>query len=111
MKNEVLFNIRRHPLTRLSQIERRDWPAMAQAVKKYGWNFYKWKKNYELRKHWQVYSKGTCPLCQGPIKRQHLGKFPRRTFWCPVDQKRRLKRSPLAVYDVLPIRSFSENLA
>jgi endonuclease VIII len=54
VKNEVLFNIRCHPLTKLSQVSEADWPKLAQAIHSYGENFYEWKKKFELRRHWQV---------------------------------------------------------
>jgi len=86
IKNEVLFNIRRHPLTRLSRLAEQDWPRLAQAVHFYCWNFYKWKKKFELRKHWQVYRQRQCPLCESKLIREPLGKHMRLTFYCSRHQ-------------------------
>jgi endonuclease-8 len=86
VKNEVLFNIRRHPLTRLSQLDRKDWPRLAEAVHSYCWNFYQWKKKFELRKHWQVYRQRLCPLCETKLVREPLGKNARLTFYCSRHQ-------------------------
>jgi len=104
IKNEVLFNVRLHPLTRLRQVDGRDWPKLAQAVHDYSWNFYDWKKKFELRKHWQVYSRSTCPICQEKLVRQKLGRFQRRTFYCQVHQVRPSRRKRLIVHEVLPMR-------
>ena len=104
IKNEVLFNIRRHPLTRLSQILEKDWPKLAEAVHAYCWNFYEWKKKFELRKHWQVYRQSTCPLCGTKLTREKLGKFQRRTFYCPQHQPMRSRLKRLTVHPVLPMK-------
>jgi endonuclease-8 len=111
VKNEVLFNIRRHPLTKLSGISKKDWPKLAEAVHSYCWNFYEWKKKFELRKHWQVYAKAVCPLCQQKLKRESLGKFKRRTFYCPQHQALRSRVSGVSVHDVLPLKGPAEREA
>lgn len=105
VKNEVLFNIRRHPLTRLRQIPRTDWAKVASAVRSYCWNFFEWKKRFELRKHWQVYQQGVCPLCGAKLRRENLGKFNRRTFYCPRDQVLPARRSRVTVHAVLPMKT------
>ena len=104
VKNEVLFNVRRHPLTRLGQIDERDWPGLVQAVHEYCWNFYEWKKRFELRKHWQVYRQPACPLCHAKLIRDKTGKFQRRTFHCPNHQPLRTRARRLHVHAVLPIK-------
>jgi endonuclease VIII len=103
VKNEVLFNIRRHPLTKLVYVPRRDWPRLAQAVHEYCWNFYVWKKQFQLRRHWQVYRQKNCPLCDSKLVTQSLGKFARRTFYCPKDQALQPRVRKLVVFPVLPV--------
>jgi endonuclease-8 len=104
VKNEVLFNIRRHPLTQLKSIRESDWPRLATAVRDYCENFYRWKKKFELRKHWQVYRQTTCRLCSSKLKRENLGKkFKRRTFYCAQHQPLRKSVCSLKVFPVLPI--------
>ena len=104
IKNEVLFNIRRHPLTRLSRLDRQDWPRLAQAVHSYCWNFYEWKKKFELRKHWQVYRQRLCPLCERKLIREPLGKNARLTFYCSRHQLLYTKVRKMQVRAVLPIQ-------
>lgn len=108
VKNEVLFNIRRHPLTKLSQVRREDWNELAHAVRDYCFNFYEWKKKYELRKHWQVYRKSVCPICGEKIKKEKLGKYSRMTFYCPKCQKLEKGISRLEIYPVIPIGDSNE---
>jgi endonuclease-8 len=105
IKNEVLFNIRRHPLTRLSGLARPDWLRLAEAVHAYCWNFYEWKKKFELRKHWQVYRQRLCPLCGTKLNRERLGKNERLTFYCSRHQPLYSKVRKMQVRDVLPIKT------
>jgi endonuclease-8 len=104
IKNEVLFNIRRHPLTPLSRLAKQDWPRLAEAVHAYCWNFYEWKKKFELRKHWQVYRQRLCPLCGVKLNRESLGKNERLTFYCARHQPLYLQIRKLQVRDVLPMK-------
>ena len=104
IKNEVLFNIRRHPLTRLSRLAKQDWPRLAEAVHSYCWNFYEWKKRFELRKHWQVYRQRVCPLCETKLNRESLGKNERLTFYCSRHQPLYTQVRKMQVREVLPIR-------
>ena len=107
IKNEVLFNIRRHPLTRVSRLARQDWLRLAQAVHSYCWNFYEWKKKFELRKHWQVYRQRVCPLCARKLVREPLGKDARLTFYCARHQPLYTQIRKLHVRAVLPIQPIS----
>ena len=103
VKNEVLFNTRMHPLTKLTQVPDKDWPKLAEAVREYCWNFYEWKKKFELRKHWQVYRQSKCPLCNTKLVRQKLGKFARTTFYCPRHQALHKRIRRLQCFPVLPV--------
>lgn len=111
VKNEVLFNIRRHPLTKLSQLQATDWPKLIHAVRVYCENFYTWKKKFELRKHWQVYRQHKCPLCGEKLIKENLGKFHRKTFYCAKHQKLPKTKQRLTVHAVLPIKPSTEREA
>lgn len=102
VKNEVLFNLRLHPMTPLAKIEERDWPKLAEAVHDYCRHFYEWKKNFELRRHWQVYRQFRCPLCDNKLTRESLGHMHRRTFYCKKHQHLIRKKKKLIVHAVLP---------
>ena len=105
IKNEVLFNLRCHPLTKLSEIPHKDWPKLVRAVHEYSWNFYEWKKKFELRRHWQVYRKFKCPLCQGKLIRENNGRLNRKSFFCPTHQpllKNKVVKG-LKLHKVLPM--------
>lgn len=103
VKNEVLFNLRRHPLTKLSDINSRDRKLLVRAVRDYCENFYEWKKKYELRKHWQVYKKIKCKVCERKLKREKLGKGQRSCFYCSYCQRKALAKEKLVLHEVLPV--------
>jgi endonuclease VIII len=103
IKNEVLFNIRRNPLEKLSKISEKDWLKIAEAERDYCWDFYKWKKKFELKKHWQIYRQSQCPVCGAKVKRQETGRFKRRSFFCANCQPLSARKKKLQVHAVLPI--------
>jgi endonuclease-8 len=82
IKNEVLFRIRVHPKSIMGKLPPRQKSALVREARKYSIDFLKWKRNYELRKHWQIYTKKTCPRDHTPVKKEYLGVGKRRTFFC-----------------------------
>jgi endonuclease-8 len=104
VKNEVLFNIRRDPMTLLSQVPQKDWPRLAYAVRDYCFHFYQWKKKFELKKHWQVYRQQHCPLCESRLCSENTGKLNRKSFYCPNCQKLPVTAKKIKVFPVLPLQ-------
>jgi endonuclease-8 len=82
IKNEVLYRIKVHPLAVLGTLSREKKREMVEETRNYCFDFYRWKKKYELRKHWLVYKQKECVRCKIPIKLKYLGKTKRRTFFC-----------------------------
>ena len=83
IKNEVLFRIRVHPESKIGALPPRKLTQLIDEARNYSFDFLKWKKAFELRKHWLAHTKKTCPRCHIPfIKVQHLGKRERRAFFC-----------------------------
>jgi endonuclease VIII len=109
IKNEVLFNIRRHPLTKLSDTRTEDWKKIIQAVRAYSFNFYEWKKRFVLKRHWQVYRKSFCPVCSQKIERKKMGKFNRMNFTCPRCQNLKLVAKKIKVHQVQPLGGLEES--
>lgn len=86
IKNEVLFRIRVHPKTKVGALTTRKLNELIKEVRNYSFDFLKWKKAYVLRKHWLVHTKGICPRDHTPIIKEYMGKYKRRTFFCPKCQ-------------------------
>ena len=88
IKNEVLHRIRVHPQTRVGDLPPRKLTELITQAREYSFDFYEWKKQFVLRKHWQVHAKKTCPRDGTPLSfYRHLGKKERRAFWCGTCQK------------------------
>jgi len=88
IKNEVLFRIRVHPLSTIGALPAAKLRELVREARQYSFDFYEWKKEYVLRKHWLAHTKRTCPRCNIPFVKAHLGKTQRRSFFCERCQVR-----------------------
>lgn len=82
IKNEVLFRAKVHPASRIGEIPAKKIKELVKTTRNYSFDFYKWKKALTLAKHWLIYEKRTCPRCDIPVNKDHLGKNRRLTFFC-----------------------------
>ncbi len=82
IKNEVLFRIQVHPETLIAALPPHKLSELINEAQHYSFDFYRWKKKYELKKHWLIYNKKTCPRCHVPTLKKHIGNTQRRTFYC-----------------------------
>jgi endonuclease-8 len=82
IKNEVLFRIFLHPESTIGALKPKQLKALTDQAREYSFDFYAWKKIYQLKKHWLVYNKRTCPRCKIPIVKRHTGLTNRRSFYC-----------------------------
>ncbi|MBG9390015.1 DNA-formamidopyrimidine glycosylase family protein [Caenimonas aquaedulcis] len=88
IKNEVLFRIRVHPLSTMGGLPPARMRDLVREARQYSFDFFEWKKAFVLRKHWLAHTKRTCPRCDIPFSKGHLGKTQRRSFWCDNCQVR-----------------------
>ncbi len=82
IKNEVLFRIRVHPLSRVGALPAGKLRDLVREARQYSFDFFEWKQAFVLRKHWLAHTKRTCPRCDIPFSKGHLGKTMRRSFYC-----------------------------
>jgi endonuclease-8 len=82
IKNEVLFRIKIHPESKIGKIPPRKIGELIKEARNYSFDFLKWKKAYELKKHWLAHTKKICPRCKIPFVKKYAGKTKRRTFFC-----------------------------
>jgi endonuclease-8 len=88
IKNEVLHRIRMHPESLVGALSPRKLNDLVSQAREYSFDFYAWKRNFELRKHYQVHTKVTCPRDGVRLShRKHLGRLKRRAFFCTVCQR------------------------
>jgi endonuclease-8 len=88
IKNEVLFRIRLHPLSRIGELPAPKLRQLVEQARQYGADFLEWKKQFVLKKHWLAHTKSTCPRCKVPFLKGKLGLTKRRSFYCDRCQKR-----------------------
>jgi endonuclease-8 len=88
IKNEVLFRIRVHPLSKVGALPPRKLRQLVEEARRYSFQFLEWKKAFVLRKHWLAHTKKVCPRCQVPLTKAHLGTTNRRSFFCERCQVR-----------------------
>lgn len=88
IKNEVLFRQRVHPESAVGALPSRVLGRVIADARAYSFLFLEWKRAFELKKHWQIHTKRTCPTCGGPVSKTYPGKSRRRTFFCPICQIR-----------------------
>ena len=88
IKNEVLYRIKLHPETLISNIPSRKLSALIKEARNYSFDFLKWKKAFTLKKHWLAHTKRTCKRCDLPILKKYCGKTKRRSFFCSNCQKK-----------------------
>jgi endonuclease-8 len=82
IKNEVLFRIRVHPLSKIGQIPEEKLSELIAEARNYSFDFLQWKKAYTLKAHWLAHAKKICPRCDIPLHKAYLGKTNRRSFFC-----------------------------
>lgn len=82
IKNEVLFRIKVNPKSKVGALPAVQLRQLVKEAKNYSFDFYRWKKEYTLKKHWLAHTKKKCPRDGSAIIKEYLGKTNRRTFYC-----------------------------
>jgi endonuclease VIII len=82
IKNEVLFRIRVHPNSVIGELPPRKLTELITEARNYSFDFLNWKRVYQLKKHWQIYTKKKCPRCKIQVFKEYTGKTARRSFFC-----------------------------
>lgn len=82
IKNEVLFRISVHPESVIGALPPRKLTELVNEARVYSFDFYEWKKIYQLKKHWLIHTKRKCPRCKIPAFKKYTGLKQRRSFFC-----------------------------
>jgi endonuclease-8 len=82
IKNEVLYRIKVHPESLTGNIPEAKIDELVKEARNYSFDFYEWKKKYELKKHWLAHNRKECVRCSLPFLRRHTGLKNRRSFFC-----------------------------
>lgn len=86
IKNEALYRARIHPASIVSKITAAKLKALIKETRNYSFDFFDWRKEGTLTKHWEVYSQKKCPMGHA-IKKVNIGKSKRGSFVCEICQK------------------------
>ncbi len=87
IKNEVLFRIKVHPLSKVNKLPIKKINELLKETVHYTFQFYEWKKAFTLKKHWLAYNKKICPRDDVPFNKKELGKSHRKTYYCDMCQQ------------------------
>ncbi|MDQ3110165.1 MAG: endonuclease [Bacteroidota bacterium] len=82
IKNEVLYRIKVHPESEIMALTLPKRKALVKEARNYCFDFYKWKKMFELKKNWLIYRAKSCPRCKAKVKLRATGEGQRRSFFC-----------------------------
>lgn len=82
IKNEVLYRCHIHPESLVGKIPFDNLNEIISECSIYSFEFLYWKKKFELKKHWEAYTKKVCLRCNLPMIRKHTGHRNRRSFFC-----------------------------
>lgn len=88
IKNEVLFRIRVHPLSKVGALPPRKLAALVDQARIYSFEFLEWKRAGVLKRHWLAHTRTICPRCNIPLLEAELGRTRRRSFFCARCQRR-----------------------
>lgn len=87
IKNEVLFRIGVHPENPIGNLPLKQLNDLISEARNYSFDFLKWKRINQLKKHWKIYHQKNCPNCGGKVTKKMTGKGKRPSFYCEKDQK------------------------
>jgi endonuclease-8 len=88
IKNEVLHRLRIHPETRAGELSPSRLKELVEETHRYSWQFYEWKKRFELKKNWKIYRRRECSYCARKAVLKATGRLQRRSFYCEECQPR-----------------------
>jgi len=86
IKNEALYRARIHPGSLIKKIPKAKLKELFKEARAYSFDFFKWRKEGTLTKHWEVYSKKKCPKGHD-VEKLNIGKAKRGSFVCSTCQK------------------------
>jgi endonuclease-8 len=89
MKNEIQFRCKIHPEQKIGELSAREQGKLVKESKQYAHDFYEWKKMNQLKRHWLIMRKKTCPVCGRKVIKRPTGKLKRLSHYCNFCQKKR----------------------
>lgn len=88
IKNEVLYRIKMHPLSIAGNVPPVKITALIDELKKYSFEFLRWRKEGTLSAHWEAYEQEICLRCGIPLHKKITGKGKRLSYFCTNCQEK-----------------------
>lgn len=82
IKNEVLFLMKVNPQTLIKDLTPSKLKKIVMTARSFSWQFYEWRKRFELKKHYQIYRKSVCPGCLNKVTKKWTGMGNRVSYFC-----------------------------
>ena len=82
IKNEALYRAKIHPESIVGKMPAAKITALLKEVRKYAFDFLKWRKANTLSKHWEAYEQEECVTCSSPMIKKLTGKGKRQSYFC-----------------------------
>lgn len=89
MKNEIQFRCKVHPEQKVGELTSKEQIKLVREAKQYSLDFYHWKKINQLKHHWLIMRKKTCPVCGRKVIKRPTGKLKRLSHYCNFCQKKK----------------------
>lgn len=87
IKNEVLFLVKKKPTTLVKDMSNALLQKIVKTARKFSLQFYEWRKQFVLKKHYKIYRKSLCLSCGEKINKRKTGKRQRMSYYCDKCQK------------------------
>jgi len=86
IKNEVLFLVSTSPECTIRELSPAKLKKIIKTTRDFVFRFYEWRKNFELKKHYQIYRKAVCTRCGTKVVKKKTGLGARISYICPECQ-------------------------
>ncbi len=83
IKNEVLLLAKVAPTRRIDELSLPKLKKIISLAHSYVFQFYEWRKNFELKKHYQIYRQSNCHICGSKVIKKWTGLRNRVSYICP----------------------------
>lgn len=87
IKNEVLFLTKIQPERLIEETSNYKLSKIVRTVREFVFQFYEWRKQFVLRKHYRIYKKKKCTKCEHAVVKKHTGQGKRVSYICTVCQR------------------------
>lgn len=82
IKNEVLLLAKTVPYKKVEELSVKKLKEIVEITRDYVFQFYQWRKIFELKKHYKIYRQKYCKICGNKVMRIRTGMRQRLSYIC-----------------------------